>query len=197
MTTPKQTMGKLSALTLVRRVVLVGFMGSGKTRVGRALAERLEWGFRDFDEEISTELGLSIPEVFQQHGEDFFRALEGRLGGELLKEEKVVLASGGGWPVAPGRMDCLPLHTLSVWLRVSAEEAVRRAREEGHTRPLLAVPDPVKRARELLEEREAWYAKAHMTVDSEGVMPEDLARRIEDWVNELGRERVSLQTPET
>jgi shikimate kinase len=190
------TKGRRSVPAPLRRVVLVGFMGSGKTRVGRALARRLGWGFRDFDEEISTRLGLSIPEVFQQHGEDFFRDVEGRLGEELLKEENVVLAPGGGWPVAPGRMEGLPPETLSVWLKVSAEEAVRRAREEGPTRPLLAVPDPVERARELLGEREAWYAKAQMTVDSEGVMPEDLARRIEDWVHERGRGWASPRTPE-
>jgi shikimate kinase len=196
MTTPMQAEGKRSAPTPVRRVVLVGFMGSGKTSVGRALAERLGWGFRDLDEEISTELGLSIPEIFQQHGEDFFRSVEGRLGEELLKEERVVLASGGGWPMAPGRMEGLPPGTLSVWLKISAEEAVRRTGKEGPTRPLLAVSDPVERARRLLEEREASYARARVTVDSEGAMPEDLARRIEDWVNQRGRGWASSRTPE-
>ena len=65
-----------------RRVVLVGFMGSGKTQVGQALARRLGWPFRDFDREIEGRLGLSIPEVFRQHGEELFREMEGQIGSE-------------------------------------------------------------------------------------------------------------------
>jgi shikimate kinase len=179
-----------------RRVVLVGFMGSGKTRVGQVLAGRLGWAFRDFDQEIESRLGLSIPEVFRQHGEGFFREMEGRVGSELLQEEGVILASGGGWPVALGRIEGLPPGTLSVWLRVSAEEAVRRIREEGPTRPLLVVSDPIARARELLQDRAIWYAKARLSVDSEEAPPEDLARNIEDFMNEAGRERVSSPTPD-
>ncbi len=179
-----------------RRVVLVGFMGSGKTQVGQALARRLGWPFRDFDREIEGRLGLSIPEVFRQHGEELFREMEGQIGSELLRQEQVVLASGGGWPVATGRLEDLPSGTLSVWLRVSAEEAVRRIGSEGSSRPLLAVSDPVARARELLGNRTALYAKARLAVDSEGVMPEDLARHIEDFMHSEGREAASPSIPD-
>ena len=86
------------------RVLLVGFMGSGKTRVGELLADRLSWAFQDFDRESESRLGLPIAEIFRQHGESFFRAEEKRVGEELLKGQQVVLASGGGWPIAPGRL---------------------------------------------------------------------------------------------
>ena len=105
----------------IRRVLLVGFMGSGKTQVGQALARRLGWQFRDFDQEVRFRVGLPIPEIFRQHGEARFREMEAAVGAELLKEEDVVLASGGGWPAGPTRMEALPPGTLSVWLKVTAE----------------------------------------------------------------------------
>jgi len=172
----------------VERVLLVGFMGSGKTRVGQALAKGLGWGFRDFDEEIGARMGLPIPEIFRQHGEGFFRDMEERIGAELLLRRDVVLASGGGWPAAPGRMEGLGPSTLSIWLQVTAEEAIRRVREEGPTRPLLAVGDPVSRAKALLKDREPFYRRAQVVIDSTETGPEDLARRIEDLINEKGRE---------
>ena len=173
----------------IHRVLLVGFMGSGKTLVGQALARRLGWVFRDFDQEVRFRVGLPIPEIFRQHGEGHFRLMEEEVGGGLLHEDEVVLASGGGWPAGEGRMETLPPGTLSIWLQVTPEEAVRRAMEEGPTRPLLAVPDPVARARELLEERKKWYAKADESLDTLGREPEDLARQIEDLMNKTGRER--------
>jgi len=172
----------------VERILLVGFMGSGKTRVGQALARVLGWGFRDFDVEVSSRVGLPIPEIFRQHGEGFFRDIEEQIGAELLQERSVVLASGGGWPAAPGRMEGLGPSTLSVWLQVTAEDAVRRVREEGPTRPLLAGVDPVSRARALLKDREPFYGKAQIAIDSTETGPEDLARRIENLINEKGRE---------
>ena len=174
----------------IRRVLLVGFMGSGKTLVGQALAKRLKWGFKDFDQEVKIRSGLPIPEIFRQHGEGRFREMEAQVGQEVLLEESVVLASGGGWPAVLGRMEGLPEGTLSVWLKVTAEEAVRRVREEGPTRPLLAVNDPLARAREILAEREVQYKKAEVSLDSQEGNPEELARRIEEFMNQSGRGRL-------
>ena len=170
------------------RILLVGFMASGKTRVGQALAKILGWSFRDFDQEIGARVGLPIPEIFRQHGEGFFREMEDRVASELLQEREVVLASGGGWPAADGRMEGLGHTTFSVWLQVTAEEAVRRVRGDAPTRPMLAVADPVSRARALLKEREPFYGRAHVAIDSTGTGPEELARRIEYLMNEKGRE---------
>lgn len=169
----------------ISRVLLVGFMASGKTRVGQALAEGLGWSFRDFDEEVCFRIGLPIPEIFRQHGEALFRETEKEVGVELLGEEAVVLASGGGWPAVGGRMDTLPTGTLSVWLKVSAEEAVRRAAEEGPTRPLLAVENPVARAKELLSSREEWYGKADYALDTHLGSPGDLAEQIQAIIKKM------------
>ena len=171
----------------IRRILLVGFMGSGKTLVGQALARRLGWEFRDFDQEVRFRVGLPIPEIFRQHGEAGFRQMEAEVGAELLQGEGVVLASGGGWAAEEGRLDCLPPGTLTVWLKVTPEEAIRRVREVGPTRPLLAVPDPLARARELLGEREVWYEKADLVLDSLKGDPQEMARRIEEILKATGR----------
>ena len=179
---------------IIRRILLVGFMGSGKTQVGQALARRLGWEFRDFDQEVKTRVGLPIPEIFRQHGEAHFRHMEGEVACRLLREDGVVLASGGGWAAQGRRMADLPSGTLSVWLKVSPEEAVRRVRRDGPTRPLLAVADPLGRARELLAEREEHYRKADLAMDSEASDSDTLARRIEQSMKDSGRGRVPSRT---
>jgi len=165
-----------------RRVLLVGFMGSGKSTVGRVLAAELGWCFSDFDDAVESEVGAPIPEIFAQRGEAFFRKVEDRVARRLLERDRIVLASGGGWPVREGRMDRLPAETLSVWLRVSPEEAVRRARADEGERPLLAGDDPVERARDLLEERAPEYGKAALILDSESAPPRGLARTIVEYL---------------
>ncbi len=168
------------------RVLLVGFMGSGKTRVGRLLSKRLGWAFVDFDEEISKRTGLPIPAIFSEHGEGFFRQVEDQVGLDFLRASRVVLASGGGWPVRPGRMEGLARGTFSVWLKVTAEEALRRAAAEGPIRPLLQVSDPLERARCLLAEREPFYRKAQAAIDSSTGGPDELAERIVKMMYEMG-----------
>jgi shikimate kinase len=160
------------------RVVLVGLMGSGKTTVGRALAKQLGWRFIDLDDQVEAAAGRTIEEIFRELGEPAFRELEARAGEAVLASEHTVLAPGGGWSLAPGRLDGLPAGTLSVWLQVSAETAVRRATSHGRVRPLLAGADPVARARALLAEREAAYRRARLHLDAERASPAALARAI-------------------
>lgn len=171
----------------IRRVLLIGFMGSGKSSVGRALARQLGWSFRDFDAAVEAEVGQPVPRIFRERGEAFFREVEGRIGRRLLELDRVVLASGGGWPVRERRMERLPAGTLSVWLRISPEEAVERVRDgDGPERPLLAGPDPVGRARELLRARKPAYSKASLVLDSGSAPPEGLARIIVEHVRVSG-----------
>jgi len=151
------------------RVVLVGFMGSGKTTVGRVLASRLGWRFMDLDDEVEALAGRTVEEIFREQGEPAFRALEERAG---------ELAPGGGWSLAPGRLESLSSDSLSVWLEVSPETAVRRAMSHGRVRPLLEGGDPVGRARSLMAERAAVYARARLHLDAERVAPAALARAI-------------------
>jgi shikimate kinase len=160
------------------RIVLVGFMASGKSAVGRALARELGWRFLDFDREIARREGRSVQAIFRESGEPRFRELEATVAEELLAEEEVVLAPGGGWPCGPGRLDDLPERTLSIWIRVQPDTVLARSSRRRGARPLLDVADPGQRIVELLEEREPWYRKADWTVSGDHGSPAQLARRL-------------------
>ena len=162
----------------IRRIVLVGFMASGKSTVGRRLADRLGWDFVDFDEEIERRSGLTVGEIFRRFGEPAFRQMEGELTREFGGLERAVLAPGGGWITQPGAIERLAPGSLVVWLRVSPEEAVRRALRAPTHRPLLAGPDPLRRARLLLADREPFYRRADVVVDVDGRDPDDVAAEI-------------------
>jgi shikimate kinase len=163
----------------VTRIILIGFMAAGKTTVGRTLAEWLGWNFIDFDEEIERRTGLTIPEIFELHGPPRFRELERELTMELATLEEVVLSPGGGWVTQPDLLEYFGPETLVVWLRISPEAAVARAMRTLTHRPLLAdAPDPIERARLLIQEREPLYDLADVALDVEGREVEDLAAEI-------------------
>ncbi len=163
----------------VTRIILIGFMAAGKTTIGRILAERLGWTFVDFDEEIERRTELTIPEIFKLHGAAGFRQLERTLTEELADLEEAVLAPGGGWVTQPDLLEYFGPETLVVWLRISPEAAVERAMRTLSHRPLLAdAPDPVERARLLIQEREPLYRLADLAVDVEGREAEDVATEI-------------------
>jgi len=170
--------GEPGAGTDLGRILLVGFMGSGKSSVGRALGRALGWRFVDFDKAIAAEEGRSVPEIFRTSGEAHFRRAEARVGQGLLGEDRVVLASGGGWAAAPGRLDAVPPGTATFWLRVSCEEAVRRVGAGARLRPLLAAPDAEERAARLLEEREPFYRLADWAVDTDRRSVEDVTAEV-------------------
>ncbi len=162
------------------RVLLVGFMGAGKTRVGRELARRLGWRFFDFDDVIEAEFGLPIYKIFADHGERRFREVEKRVAERLLAEREVVLASGGGWAVGVGHLEGVAEETATIWLQVSAEEAVRRTATCLKRRPLLPRDTSVDVVRALLEERTPFYAAAEHRVDTERLSVEDVSAWILD-----------------
>jgi shikimate kinase len=160
------------------RILLVGFMASGKSSVGRELASRLGWDFEDFDTVIEARAGKSVSEIFAEDGEAEFRRLESGVAEELLARSRVVLASGGGWLTQPGSWKMVTEDTMSVWLQVSPAEAVRRASQEGPLRPLLEGGDVTDRATALLLVREAAYRRARYALDSEQYGPPELAGEI-------------------
>jgi len=153
-------------------------MGAGKSSVGRELARALGWHFRDFDEEVEREEDATVAEVFERHGEEYFRNAEKRVAVRLLALDEVVLASGGGWPTRGSPMQGVPSGTETVWLQVSLEEALRRAEAEPLTRPLLVEKESRKRAGEMLADRAPFYASSKWRVDTEGSTVEDVTARI-------------------
>ncbi len=164
-------------------MLLVGFMASGKSTVGRLLADRLGWEFVDLDRLIELWSGRTVAAIFAEQGEEAFREIEARLGREQLERERVVLAPGGGWAAAEGdRMETLPEGTLSVWLRVAPEVALARAAERPGSRPLLdgSPGEALERARTLLERREPHYRKSRLHLDTDRATPDAIVAAVLD-----------------
>lgn len=166
--------------THLHRVVLWGFMASGKTVVGARAAALLGWRHLDVDREIERAEGCTIAELFAARGEAYFRAVEVAVSLPLLTREQVVISCGGGWVTNPGILDQVPPGSLTAWLRVSADTALRRVRKQrgGAVRPLLAGPDPAEAVRTLLAQREPLYARADLIIDTDGREPAAAAREI-------------------
>jgi shikimate kinase len=159
-------------------VALFGFMGVGKTTVGRLLATRLEYTFVDSDAEAEKEAGMRIGEVFASLGEPAFRALERGVVQRLSAEDEQVIALGGGAVLDPLNIERLRRSSRMVLLTASPEEISLRTRLDT-TRPLLAGEDRLGRIRRLLDERRERYMEAaDMVVDTNGVPPIRVAEAI-------------------
>jgi len=163
-----------------RRILLVGFMGSGKSTVGALLARELGWRFVDLDRVVEERVGRTIPEIFRDEGEEAFREIEARIASEVLQESGLVIASGGGWPCRDGRMESAGPGTLSIWLRVSGSEAWERTRHQPGIRPLLDGPRPLERIEELMAVRDPYYRRAAWWVESGNRRPEEIVRLVMD-----------------
>ena len=159
-----------------RRIVLVGFMGSGKTTVGRRLADLLGWSFVDMDARIEEEAGVSVADIFRGQGEASFREREARLARALGERERVVIAAGGGAFATPATREALQAGAATVWLRCDAETVLSRVLLDG-SRPLASSRETILR---LLAEREPSYRLADLAVDASAKSPEAVAQEIAD-----------------
>lgn len=164
-------------------VVLLGYMGSGKSTVGKVLAERLNLPFTDLDEYIASEVGAAIPEIFREKGELFFRKKEHEILVELLESGKHgVLALGGGTPAYAGNMDrVLKATPNSFYLQHTIPSLVARLASEKAQRPLIAhLPDselPEFIGKHLFD-RGSYYLQASHTVACSEKTPEELVTEI-------------------
>jgi shikimate kinase/3-dehydroquinate synthase len=148
-----------------RSIVLIGLMGSGKTSTGRRLAQQLGLEFVDADAEIEAAAGMSITDIFAQHGEDYFRDGERRVMARLLNEGPRVLATGGGAFMHEETRARIGASGISIWLKADLDVLWRRVRKRTH-RPLLHGGDPEQTLGALLEQRYPVYARADITVIS-------------------------------
>jgi shikimate kinase len=171
-------------------VILVGFMGAGKSAVGRLLARRLGLCFIETDDMITAHEGKSIPEIFAQHGEAHFRALEGEVLELLATKRGHVIATGGGFPCRAGAMERLRALGTVVWLVADFDALYDRA-GRGGGRPMLT-----GRTREevaaLFEARKAYYRQAHLAIDTTLLGVDQIVSRILRYL----RARARLVRPE-
>ena len=158
-------------------ITLTGFMGSGKTTVGKVLADFLGCPFMDLDDLIVKKAGKSIPEIFAQDGEPAFRQLEARLLRQTVEkytENTVVLALGGGAVTAPVSASLLREKTVCIYLRATLETLLARLEGETAGRPLAdaSLADRLAAREPLYEET------AHVIIDTDGLTPEEVADEI-------------------
>jgi len=142
-----------------RSIVLVGMMGAGKSSIGRRLAGRLGIPFIDADTEIENAAGMTIPEIFDKHGEPYFRAGEKRVIARLLDNGPQVLATGGGAVMDQNTRDLIHIKGISVWLKADVDVLVKRTKRRND-RPL------VEKIKDLLPQREPLYALSDIVVQS-------------------------------
>lgn len=161
---------------LPRNVILVGFMGAGKSTVGRLLARRLGRCFVETDAMITAREGRSIPEIFEARGEPYFRQLEAEVLEALADKRDHVVATGGGFPCEPGVMDRLLQLGTVVWLAADFEAVYARANRIGG-RPMLAGRS-VEDAAALYRVRQDVYRRAHLSLDTTRMTVDAVVARI-------------------
>ncbi|MEZ5844613.1 MAG: shikimate kinase [Hyphomicrobiaceae bacterium] len=155
-----------------RSIVLVGLMGCGKSSIGRRLSSALSLGFVDADDEIERAAGKTIPEIFEDYGEAYFRDGERRVIARLLKHGPQVLATGGGAYMSEETQAAIRERGIAVWLKAELSVLMRRVMRRSN-RPLLKAADPEAKMRELMALRYPVYAKADLTVETREV-PHDI-----------------------
>ena len=156
-------------------VVIVGFMGAGKSVCGRLLARRLGRCFVETDDMIVSRDGRAIPDIFRAEGEAAFRRLEGEVLGALALKSGDVIATGGGLPCRDDRIEALRALGTVVWLRGHLPDLLARAARIGG-RPMLERPPAEIEA--LYRAREPYYARAHVTVDTAGLGIDQVVARV-------------------
>jgi shikimate kinase len=163
----------ITAALGTRSIVLVGMMGAGKSTVGRRLAARLRLPFLDADTEIEAAAGMSIPDIFETHGEPHFRDGEARVIARLIDGGATVLATGGGAFMREDTRNRIRDKAVSIWLKADADIIMRRVKRRAD-RPLLQTADPAATIARLIGEREPIYQHADITIWSRDVPHEKI-----------------------
>ena len=166
-------MQNLSKSTLI---VLVGFMGSGKSTIGKHLADGLGYAFIDTDEVIESAQKLSIPNIFEKYGEDYFRELEHQTIKELLSSTNKVVATGGGLPVFHDNMILLNENSFTIYIKADTDTLSSRLMLNSG-RPLIAgktIEDLKNYIENVIKIRERYYSKAYLTVNGNATVVEVL-----------------------
>jgi len=169
----------------MRNIVLIGFMGTGKSTVGKRLAQSLAWDFVDTDYEIGEVTSLSVSEIFRRHGETRFRSEESIVVARLSQQERLVIATGGGTILNPVNWDALAQNGIVIALHASLEAIIDRI---GHKndRPLLK--GPREAIEKLWNDRQACYSQADYIVDTSQKTIEEVVKEILTWLEGMAED---------
>jgi len=164
---------------MITNIILIGFMAAGKSSVGKFLAQSLDWDFIDTDWEIEKITGLTIPEIFENLGEEAFRCEERRFIQRLSAAKNTVIATGGGMVLSPENWAALQAIGVLIHLHVPLNVALQRAKI-SQERPLLKGPS--EEIRQLWLKRQEIYRQAAITIDTSQKNVEEIVREILDWL---------------
>ena len=163
------------------RIFLIGFMGCGKTTLGKKLARTLNYNFIDLDSYIENKTTEKITEIFDKKGEQYFRDLEKESLNEICKMDNMVLASGGGTPCFSDNKQTMLVKGICIYLKMESEDLAERLYKEKNNRPLiknLSSKDLVDFISEKLMEREVFYKKAHYILPAKNISKTDIIKLI-------------------
>lgn len=166
------------------RIFLIGFMGSGKSTLGELLAKRLGYAFVDMDDLIVQTSGMTVPEIFSEHGEEMFRKWEHDILLEIINREKVVIATGGGAPCHMDNMALMRENGLTVYLQLSPAAIRERLIHSKTERPLVKGKNPeelLQYIKELLEIRDPFYLQSGLILNGVGLRPDQLIEDIKKY----------------
>ena len=166
-------------------IVLCGFMATGKSSVGKRLAEIAHYDFLDLDTAIEAEAGISIPEIFSSRGEPAFRALESRMVKRVAAKTGCVIAAGGGTIVDPQNFAELKRSGVIITLTADVQTIAERA-GKGDDRPMLWEGNRLERIRTLMQKREHAYSKADIILDTSSLSIDEAARHLVERLRDLG-----------
>ncbi|MCX7793687.1 MAG: shikimate kinase [Thermodesulfovibrionales bacterium] len=161
----------------MKNIVLTGFMGTGKTEVGKILAKLLGYTFIDADSVIEREQQMAITEIFKKFGEPYFRDLESDVIKRLSQMEKAVISTGGGAVLREENMENLRKKGIIICLMASPDTIYERTKNDT-SRPLLHVENPLQRIKELLDFRRPYYERADILIDTDKKTPQEVAQEI-------------------
>jgi shikimate kinase len=167
-------------------IYLIGAMGSGKSTLGKKLAAKLGWAFRDTDAMIEAAEGMSVGNFFTNFGEEAFRRMETMVINDLAKETDMVVSCGGGTPCFNGNMEIMKSSGVVVYLKMSPEALVKRLEPGKDTRPLLKSlegAELLEKITSLLKEREEMFEKAHIVINGLSVNLNGLIDEISSFVD--------------
>jgi shikimate kinase len=159
------------------KLYLVGFMGAGKTTVGRALSRRIGWPFVDIDERIESRTRRSVASIFAQQGEPYFRQMEREVLGELLSQRQIIVASGGGTFAEADNRAVMLADGAVAWIDVPLATVLDRVPADGR-RPLAADRTMME---QLYARRRLAYAEAHLRIDG-SLPPAESVAQLLDWI---------------
>lgn len=169
------------------RIYITGFMGSGKSTVGRQLAGKLNYRFIDLDVYIESETGIAVAEIFSHYGEEFFRESESKALLKTFEMDNIVVSTGGGTPCFYQNMQRINENGISIYLKLPADALVTRLKQSSRKRPLLEnmhADDIRKMVHDLLEKRKVFYEQAMYIIEGLNIKANDLMILL---INDLSR----------